>query len=322
MSKTIERAIGVVGQGPWMEVLVDLARIHGRRVVLWAAGEAEPAELGDLSGVTVAPGPEPLCDACRTILMATTFPELPGICEAMGGHVQGHHQVVHTLQGMDPQTGQFATEMISKLTCVRQVGALVGPIYPDMYLSGKPCGAIVGSEFPQVIQNLQSWLTSPRLRLYGSLDLVGVETAAAGVRPIAAVFGIASVLELGPSTRGMLMARGLAEVARLVEVFGGQPHTAFGMAGLGGLATQVEPPGASAYRIGQMLAKGSSVEEVVEAFGARARDLMETSRQLSAKATAAHVDAHIVGGLDKILSGTSDAPSTLRELFALRQMME
>ncbi|MBH23678.1 MAG: hypothetical protein CMH57_04255 [Myxococcales bacterium] len=322
MSESSERAIGVVGQGPWMKMLVDLARTHGRRVVLWAAGDVEADDLGDLSGVTVAADAELLCESSRTILMATTFPELPSICERLGEHVQGHHQVVHTLQGMEPGTGRFATEIITELTCVRQVGALVGPIYPDMYLEGKPCGAIIGSEFPQVIDHLQGWLTSPRLRLYGSRDLAGVETAAAAVRPIAAAFGLASVLELGPSARGMLMARGVAEVARLVEAFGGNARTAFGMAGLGSLATQVEPPGASAYQIGEMLARGESLEAIVEAHGARARDLIETSRQLSARAEEDGVASHIVGALARMFSGELSAPAAMRELFALRQMME
>ena len=309
-----DKKLGIVGEGLWGELLLDLAHKNTGGVLLYRTGEmsAEGAEEVD--------GLEALGARCRLIMIATTFETLPRVASELGDHLKGHHRLVHTLQGLECGTGRRASEILRAMTPVRQVGALVGPFYPAMYHGGQPCGAIAGSEFPEVIGEVQKMLAKDRLRVYGSRDLRGVELAAAAVQVFAVAFGFAEKMGYGASVRGMLMARGLAELSRLVEICGGSPRTAFGMAGLGSLVSQVEAPGSTAYQLGVQLSAGEGGVDLLK--GKVASEVAETSVWLSRKASACGVEAHITSAVSRLLSGEMAVDAVLGELFALRQMME
>jgi len=116
-------------------------------------------------------------------------------------------------------------------------------------------------EFAREIQRLfsTSWL-----RVYTNPDLVGVELAGALKNVIALAAGILDGLRAGNNAKSALLARGLAEIARLGVAMGARTETFFGVAGVGDLATTCFSPEGRNRSCGEALGKGESLDEYLK----------------------------------------------------------
>jgi len=97
----------------------------------------------------------------------------------------------------------------------------------------------------------------------GLLD-IGCEVGGALKNVIAIATGIAQGLGVGDNTRAMVITRGLAEITRLGEAMGADPRTFSGLTGLGDLMATCMSPLSRNRRVGEELAKGKTIDEVVE----------------------------------------------------------
>jgi glycerol-3-phosphate dehydrogenase (NAD(P)+) len=83
--------------------------------------------------------------------------------------------------------------------------------------------------------------------------------------------GMADGLGLGDNAKSMLLARGLAEIARLGVAMGSKLETFFGVAGVGDLATTCFSPHGRNRRCGEAIARGKPLE----AFQAQGQIVVE-----------------------------------------------
>ena len=322
--------VGLVGLGARVEMLAHLLGRSGRRSVLWpgpkGAMSAEQirearARLKGL-GVKVVNGPDAVASRTRLIALALPASLMREASSTLGDHLQGYHRLVHTMHGLEPSSGKRGSEILQEETPVRQLGALVGPLFTAAHLDEKPGAALVGSSFPALISDVQGALSSGMFRLYGNGDLVGVEIAGATADLVAVAIGVADALDLGPSIRGTLCARGVAEMARLGVALGGTERTFAGMAGLGYLVAQTSGEGREAYQAGRALASGKTPAALLEQFGPQIEELIQTSEAIVAHATESRIEAHISTQVHMMLTGAGTTSDALRGLLSLSQMME
>ena len=112
--------------------------------------------------------------------------------------------------------------------------------------------------FAEALQRLfnTSWL-----RVYTNDDLLGVELSGATKNVIAIAAGILDGLQAGINAKSALLARGLAEIARLGIAMGASRDTFFGVAGVGDLATTCFSPEGRNRSFGEALGKGKTMDE-------------------------------------------------------------
>jgi len=110
-------------------------------------------------------------------------------------------------------------------------------------------------------------LNSPRLRIYSSGDLVGVELGGALKNVIAIAAGISDGLSLGRNARAALVTRGLAEIVRLGVAMGGQVETFMGLTGLGDLVLTCTGDLSRNRDVGTRLARGQGLEAILAELG-------------------------------------------------------
>jgi len=96
-----------------------------------------------------------------------------------------------------------------------------GPNISSEVIRGQPTAAVLACQDGEVTAKLQAELSTPTLRLYTSRDVIGVEVNGAGKNALALACGMASGLDFGVNTRAVLVTRGLVEMRRLLQVFGG-----------------------------------------------------------------------------------------------------
>jgi glycerol-3-phosphate dehydrogenase (NAD(P)+) len=112
---------------------------------------------------------------------------------------------------------------------------------------------------------LRRRLNSPAFRVYTNDDLPGVEISSAFKNVIAIAAGLCDGLALGDNTRGAVMTRGLAELARLGRALGGQAHSFYGLAGIGDMITTCTSRFSRNRNFGEEVGRGVRDPQAVQA---------------------------------------------------------
>ena len=142
-------------------------------------------------------------------------------------------------------------------------GVLSGPSFATEVAEGKPAALTLASIDIHFAQMAAHELHGPRLRIYSSSDVAGVELGGALKNVIAIAVGVSDGLELGNNARAALITRGLAEMKRLGVKLGGQTDTFAGLTGLGDLVLTCTGDLSRNRRVGLALAKGRPLASVL-----------------------------------------------------------
>jgi glycerol-3-phosphate dehydrogenase (NAD(P)+) len=175
----------------------------------------------------------------------------------------GDAPILSLTKGLDPAT----EERLSTLVVGRPVAVLSGPNIAEEIARDLPAAAVIASEDDQLALELQAAINSITFRVYSSDDMVGVELCAAAKNVIALAAGGADGLGLGDNAKAALVARGLAEMARLAVAAGGKEETFAGLAGMGDLVVTCWSPVGRNRRAGELIAQGTAPDDAVRQIG-------------------------------------------------------
>lgn len=143
----------------------------------------------------------------------------------------------------------------------RPLACLSGPTIATELARCLPATMVAASDHPGFAEDVQRLFTTTWLRVYTNPDLLGVELAGATKNVIAIAAGIIDGLGAGHNAKSALLARGLAEIARLGSAMGARTETFFGVAGAGDLATTCFSPEGRNRSCGEALGKGVSLKK-------------------------------------------------------------
>ena len=261
----------VVGGGSWGSAFARVLANREHDVTL-ACRDAEQAHTieethrnprylahCDLRGVAATTIDQaPLADA-ELIVVAVPSAVFGDVVRAL----PGDGPVLSLTKGLDPATG----ERLSTLVVGRPVAVLTGPNIADEIARDLPAAAVIASDDEQLALDLQTAINSVTFRVYSSDDTIGVELCAAAKNVIALAAGGADGLSLGDNAKAALVARGLAEMARLAVAAGGKEETFAGLAGMGDLVVTCWSPVGRNRRAGELIAQGVEPIEAVRQIG-------------------------------------------------------
>jgi glycerol-3-phosphate dehydrogenase (NAD(P)+) len=146
----------------------------------------------------------------------------------------------------------------------RSVGVLSGPTIAPELGRCLPATMLSASTDDALAERIQTLFTTSWLRIYTSPDPIGVEVAGAVKNVIAIAAGILDGLQAGYNAKSALLARGLAEIARLGTALGAKPETFFGIAGVGDLATTCFSPEGRNRSCGEALGRGEKLDDYLK----------------------------------------------------------
>jgi len=261
----------VVGAGSWGTAFACLLRDRGHEVTLAARDPAQVAAIrdtrrnpryaedADLAGIGAATIDEARIGNAELVVVAVPSSVYGEVVPALAGVAP----ILSLTKGLDPETG----ERLSTLVTRRPVAVLSGPNIAEEIARGLPAAAVVASTDLALAVRLQLAINSAIFRVYVNEDIAGVELCAAAKNVIALAAGGADGLRLGDNAKAALVARGLAEMARLAEAAGARPDTFAGLAGMGDLIVTCWAPTGRNRRAGELIAQGASPEEARSAIG-------------------------------------------------------
>jgi glycerol-3-phosphate dehydrogenase (NAD(P)+) len=297
----------VAGAGAWGTAFASLLAARGHDVTLATRDPEQAREIEETGR-----NPRYLPDVDLSAVSATTLddPTLAGAdlhvvavpSRAFGEVVRelpGAAPVLSLTKGLDPVSGG----RLSKLVERRGFAVLSGPNFAEEIADGLPAAAVIASENARLAEELQQTVNSMAFRVYVNDDLVGVELCAAAKNVIALAAGGVDGLRLGDNAKAALIARGLAEMARLGEACGARTETFSGLAGMGDLIVTCWSRHGRNRQAGELIAQGASPDEAATQIGTvegltTAPVLRELSRGVGVELPITEGVCHVLDGQD------------------------
>jgi glycerol-3-phosphate dehydrogenase (NAD(P)+) len=310
----------VIGAGAWGTALaVQLARC-GHRVALYerhperAAAMQRGRENAEYlaghrlpDGVTVTSELAEAVNGCPRLVFAVPSSALREVATAVAPLAAAGACVACATKGLEEATGQLMHEVLEEVLGERvaAVTILSGPSFAQEVAAGQPTAVTLAAADVATAEAVAEWFRCDPVRVYSSADRVGVELGGAVKNVIAIAAGIADGLGLGYNARAALVTRGLAEMARLGEAWGGRAETFAGLAGLGDLVLTCTGPLSRNHQLGESLGAGTPLAEVDPVLWRRAEGV-RTVRALHRRAQELGVDMPIAEQVYRVLYAGED----------------
>ncbi len=174
--------------------------------------------------------------------------------------------VVNVAKGIENGTLMRMSEVLAESLGRNDTGrivSLVGPSHAEEVSRRLPTTVVSAALSEADAVEVRDLFMTEYLRIYTNTDLAGVELGGSLKNVIAIAAGICDGLGYGDNTKGALLTRGLAEITRLGVVMGGRPETFAGLSGMGDLITTCISPHSRNRHVGEEIAAGKSLDEVL-----------------------------------------------------------
>jgi glycerol-3-phosphate dehydrogenase (NAD(P)+) len=305
----------VLGDGGWGTALAVSALRAGHEVALWSAFPEYAAEFAEsrenrkfLPGISIPEDVMITADAPRALsgadLAVSAIPTqyVRATVEGIAAAIPEDCLVVSASKGLERGTLLRPSQVLSEVTGGRDAAVVSGPSHAEEVGRGLPASVVAAAGDESSAERVRDALMSPTLRIYTSVDVLGVELGAALKNVIALAAGCADGLELGDNAKAALITRGTVELARLGEVLGARPETFWGLSGLGDLIVTCASRHSRNRAVGERLGRGESLAEILASTEKIAEGVPTTEAVLEL-AVKHGVELPIAGAVGRVLGG-------------------
>ena len=313
MSKKGKLDVLIVGGGSFGTALGTILAEMKKRVLLWVRREDQAREINRrhtnrkyIPDYKLPPALEATTDLAgsikrtRAVLMAIPSRSFREVARAIGDQIEGDQILVHTTKGFEIETFKRMSTILREETCPLKIGVLSGPNLSAELMAGHPAGATVASHYDEVIRTIQGLFKDSRMRVYGGHDVVGTEVGGAFKNILAVASGMAVGTGFGDNTKALLLTRGLSEMARVGVALGADVFTFCGLTGIGDLICTCSSPLSRNYSVGNRLAKGETLDEILDSMNQVAEGV-PTTAAVQKHATTIGLDLPIVRAVHDVL---------------------
>ncbi len=254
--------VGIIGAGAWGTAVAKALGENGHRIEIWAFEEKVAAAINNdhinstyLLGVDlpdtvsastdivrVADGKDFLILAVPSLYLISTIKHILMISNILEGKTPiGILTKGFIDAGQMPLLPVEAVENYLPGSYRDNLVYISGPSHAEEVARGKITGLISASRNPKNSIRFRELLNGKNLLVFSSLDVIGVQTAAAIKNVIAIAFGMLDALKdisplFGDNTESLLLAAGLSEIQQLGTALGStHPETFTSIAAVGDL---------------------------------------------------------------------------------------
>jgi glycerol-3-phosphate dehydrogenase (NAD(P)+) len=293
--------ITIIGAGAWGGALAKLTQVNGYEPTIWSRNCGR-----DLAGTILD----------RTaIISAVSMSGVRAVIDRLQGSIAPQQIIVTATKGLDAQTNLTPAQLWHQAFPSNPIVVLSGPNLSLEIQQGLPAATVVASLDPDAANVVQEIFSSPKFRVYTNDDPVGVEIAGTVKNVIAIAAGTCDGLKLGNNAKSALLTRGLAEIIRIGQYWGGNTATFYGLSGLGDLLATCNSPLSRNYQVGYGLAQGQSLSEVLANLQGTAEGV-NTTQVLMQIANTNQIYMPITALVDRLLQGQITAPEAIIALMS------
>lgn len=326
--------IAVLGAGAWGSALaISLSARH--QIKLWTKDSNHAVEMGKhrinqrfLPGYALPKSLQitaVLNEALDGVELALIVVPIAGLRETLRTIVASKIKVpvIWGCKGFESESSKLPHQVVEEeyFDILPYCGVLSGPSFAEEVAQGLPTALTLASKDTDFSSKVASELHSPRLRIYTSQDVIGVETGGAIKNVITIAAGISDGIGFGHNARAALITRGLMEITRLGLGLGGSMKTFMGLAGVGDLLLTSTGDLSRNRQVGLMLADGKSLHDILNELGHVAEGV-HTARSVLQLGNQLHIEMPITQAVCSILHEGVPARNAVEVLLNREQRTE
>ena len=273
--------IAVIGLGCWGIVLTKLLTDNFDVVYGWSRREdlnetllkegktTIPFEIQLDKKVKITSDLKETIKDADIILLVVSTSAIRSVCKQLKeSGIKDEQILVNTSKGLELPSLKRMSEVIKDELPNQKFAVLSGPTLAKEVLMGYPTAASVASYDIETAKKVQKALTvKNKFRLYTNTDMVGVELGGSLKNVIAIAAGFLDEMDFGDNSKGALLARGMAEIARVAIELGANPSTMWGLSGMGDLIATCSSHLSRNNTVGRMLAQGKKIDDILASLG-------------------------------------------------------
>ena len=321
--------VAIIGAGSWGTAVANIAA-ENVDAVLWARRPELATSINDrrencdyLPGLVLHPklrATDSIAHACAgadAVVVGVPSHGLRSVLEQAVPCISTEVPVLSLAKGIEQHTLDRMTQVIASVLVGHnpdRIGVLTGPNLAKEIVSGQPAASVIAMGDPVAADMLQNVFMTPTFRVYTNPDVVGCEIAGALKNVVAIAVGIAHGLGYGDNAKAGLITRGLAELARLGMVMGGDSLTFAGLAGMGDLIATCSSPQSRNRSVGVALGEGRKLSDIIAEMNMVAEGVKTTEAVLEL-ARRHGIDLPIAEFVGRILYEDADAATLVPELM-------
>lgn len=313
--------IQVIGAGSWGLALARVLANNGHDVRLWCRETANAEALREtreskvfLPGVLLPDSISISHEFDPDAEIAVFSVPSHAMREVATAHLFSPGTIrVNVAKGIENDSLLRMSQVIEAVAPGGPVVTLSGPSHAEEVARDLPASLVVAGKDEASCEKVQAAFLSECFRTYTNTDSVGVELGGSLKNVIAIAAGVCDGLGLGDNAKAALVTRGLAEMARLGIACGADSATFAGLSGMGDLIVTCASQHSRNRAVGQGLAEGKSLNEILDAM-AMVAEGVRTTRSARALSEERGVDMPITRATyDLLFEGTNprDAIATL-----------
>ena len=319
----------VIGTTSWGTTLATILAGNGAEVLLWARTPEEAAELEAarenmrrFPGYTFPPSLHVTSSlsevaAAEMIVIAVPSQTLRENVLGLTPFLVQPRLVLSATKGLEKDSAKRMSEILQEeLPQEFHAGICVlsGPNLAREIVEGKPASTVVACGDEANAERAQQMFMSPLFRVYTNTDVVGVELGGSLKNIIALGAGVCDGFGYGDNAKSAFITRGLVEITRLGVAAGANPLTFAGLAGLGDLTATCASPLSRNRHVGEQLAAGKRLPEILDSMGNVAEGVDTTTGALRLAARLG-VDMPITQAISEVLFKDMDPRQAVAALM-------
>ena len=313
--------VGVIGCGRWGSFLAWYANRIGHEVTLYGrknSANMQRLEINRRNEYLTLPEniqlTKNLCDVlnfAEVVIISVGAQNLRGLVKeinfATKNNLDGKIFVL-CMKGLERDTGKRLTEVFieENISAREKIAVWVGPGHVQDFLKEIPNCMLMCSTNEKLTRRLAEIFKSPLIRFYYGADLIGTEIGAAAKNVVGIAAGMLDGLNYS-SLKGALMARGTAELSRLVGKLGGDKMTVYGLSHLGDYEATLFSAHSHNRRFGEEFVRHKKFDKLAEG--------VETVAALLKLSQSVNVELPISESVYKIIYENAEPKEELTKLF-------
>jgi glycerol-3-phosphate dehydrogenase (NAD(P)+) len=270
--------VGIIGAGNWGTTLALYLNSRSVNVTLFEPLEERIENLIKFrenkeflpgfkipEDIHLTVNPEEITKKSDFVFFVLPSHILRDIAVIFSNYINEEKTIASFTKGVDPDTLQRMSEVIEEEIPIHsgQTVAVSGPSIAREVVKKVPTSLVAASKNTKKAEIIQKILSSEVIRVYTSLDIVGVELGGALKNVYAIASGICDGMRLGMNAKAALITRSMAELSLLGKKMGGNEKTFAGLSGFGDLIVTSFSAHSRNRTLGEKLGKGDKLKDIV-----------------------------------------------------------
>lgn len=273
--------ISIIGEGAWGTAVSTVLSQNKHNVLVWCYHEVAANEINNhrqnnmyMPGVRLSEkikastSLEEVIAYSDFIFEAIPVQYLRGVLDQAKSFIKKNQNWISLSKGIESGSLLFPTQMLDEVFENRTINSVIsGPSFAQELIKKDLTAVMCASTNLNIAKEISDILNNEYFRTCPTIDLVGVQAAAALKNVIALGVGIAQGADCGDNTKAMIITVGMNEISNLIKNLGGKMETVYGLAGLGDLILTATGKYSRNLEVGKRFGQGQSLEKIIADTG-------------------------------------------------------